>query len=43
VKSAQVKAPTIIIVGRVVELQSRYAWFRKSALITGPESQDAFS
>jgi len=43
VKSAQVQAPTIIIVGRVVELQSRYAWFRKSALITGPESQDAFS
>jgi len=43
VKSAQVKAPTIIIVGRVVELQSRYAWFRKSALITGPDSEDAFS
>ncbi|MCP5357303.1 MAG: uroporphyrinogen-III C-methyltransferase [Pseudomonadales bacterium] len=29
----EVKAPTIIIVGRVVGLQSRYAWFRKSALV----------
>lgn len=43
VKSSEVKAPTIIIVGRVVELNSRYAWFRKSALVTGPASEDAFS
>lgn len=29
----EVKAPTIIIVGRVVALQSKYAWFRKEALL----------
>ena len=29
----EVKAPTIIIVGKVVALQSKYAWFRKEALL----------
>lgn len=33
VQTTTVKAPTIIIVGRVVALQSKYAWFRKSALL----------
>jgi uroporphyrin-III C-methyltransferase/precorrin-2 dehydrogenase/sirohydrochlorin ferrochelatase len=43
VKSTHVQAPTIIIVGRVVELQPRYAWFGKAALGAGPDAQDAFS
>lgn len=33
VKSNEVKAPTIIIVGKVVALQSKYSWFRKEALL----------
>ncbi len=33
VQRHEVKAPTIIIVGKVVELQSRYAWYRRSARI----------
>ena len=33
VQSTQVKAPTIIIVGKVVALQSKYSWFRKEALL----------
>lgn len=32
VNAHEVKAPTLIIVGRVVALQPRYAWFRKGAL-----------
>jgi len=32
VKASQVQAPTIIIVGRVVALQSRYAWFRNQTI-----------
>lgn len=33
VQNNEVKAPTIIIVGKVVGLQSRYSWFRKGALV----------
>jgi len=33
VLSNEVKAPTIIIVGKVVALQDKYSWFRKEALI----------
>lgn len=43
VKAMHVQAPTIIIVGRVVALQSRYAWFGKEALGAEPDAQDAFS
>jgi len=32
VRAAQVQAPTIIIVGRVVALQSRYAWFSNQTI-----------
>ncbi len=41
VRSNQVQAPTIIIVGRVVGLQSRYAWFRTEALVAGSDAQAA--
>ena len=33
VKTTEVKAPTIIIVGEVVSLQDKYSWFRKEALV----------
>jgi uroporphyrin-III C-methyltransferase/precorrin-2 dehydrogenase/sirohydrochlorin ferrochelatase len=32
VRAAEVKAPTIIIVGQVVALQARYAWFRNQTI-----------
>ncbi|MGB4248602.1 MAG: siroheme synthase CysG [Pseudohongiellaceae bacterium] len=33
VKMTEVQAPTIIIVGRVVKLQTRYSWFKGSNLV----------
>jgi uroporphyrin-III C-methyltransferase/precorrin-2 dehydrogenase/sirohydrochlorin ferrochelatase len=41
VQSNPVQAPTIIIVGRVVSLQSRYAWFRTEALVADSGGQAA--
>ncbi len=32
-RANEVKAPTIIIVGKVVALQAKYSWFRKEALL----------